>query len=55
MGPLRKLMFLNLLNSPFYVYFYNDITGRYRDVEKHLVEKYLIMGDELLYKKRRDV
>ena len=54
MGPLRKLFLLNLLNSPFYVYFYNDISSRYRELEKHLVTKYLIIGDELLYKKRRN-
>ena len=53
MGPLRKMLLLNLLNSPFYFYFYNDITGRYRDVERHLVKKYLIIGDELMYKKKK--
>eukprot|EP00347_Sterkiella_histriomuscorum_P001698 403371021 len=52
MGPLRKLAVLNVLNAPFYYYFYNDITTRYRDMEKHLVTKYLIIGDELLYKKK---
>lgn len=53
MGPLRKMLFLNLLNSPFYFYFYSDITTKYRDVERHLVKKYLIIGDELMYKKNR--
>ena len=52
MGPLRKLAIINVLNLPFYYYFYHDVTGRYRDLEKHLVTKYLIIGDELLYKRR---
>jgi hypothetical protein len=52
MGPLRKLIFINILNAPFYYYFYNDINKRYMELKKHLVTKYLIIGDELMYKKR---
>jgi hypothetical protein len=52
MGPLKKLILLNMMNSPFYYYFYTDINYRYTDVKKHLVTKYLIIGDELMYKKR---
>ena len=55
MGPLRKLVLLNILNAPFYFYFYNDITNRYQNLEKHLVTKYLIIGDELLYKSRKSL
>ena len=52
MGPLRKFILINLLNMPVYVYFYNDFFKKYLEVEKHLVNKYLILGDEMLYKKR---
>ena len=54
MGPLRKMIILNTLNAPFYFYFYNDINKKYFDLKKHLVTKYLIIGDELMYKKKTD-
>lgn len=50
-GPLRKFMLLNLLNAPFYWYFYNDVSNQYFEMKRHLVEKYLISGDEILYKR----
>ena len=52
MGPLRKLFLINLLNSPFYFYFYHDINQKYIVLQKHLVRKYLILGDELLFKRK---
>ena len=52
MGPLRKLALINILNTPFYFYFYHDITHKYMTVQKHLVKKYLILGDELIFKKK---
>lgn len=52
MGPLRKFLLINLLNMPVYVYFYQDFFKKYLNLEKHLVNKYLILGDEMLYKKR---
>ena len=52
MGPLRKLALINLLNAPFYFYFYNDINQKYIILQKHLVKKYLILGEELLYKRK---
>ena len=52
MGPVKKLVFLNILNAPFYYYFYNDISNKYLELKKHLVTKYLIIGDELMYKKK---
>ncbi len=52
MGPFRKLFLINLLNAPFYFYFYHDINQKYLNLQKHLVKKYLIIGDELLYKRK---
>ncbi len=51
MGPMRKFFILNALNLPFYWYFYNDVTQNYMDLKKHLVTRYLIQGDEILYKR----
>ena len=51
MGPLRKFMLLNVLNAPFYWYFYNDVSNHYMEMKRHLVERYLIQGDEILYKR----
>ena len=48
MGPMRKLVLINLLNAPFYFYFYHDINLKYINLQKHLVKKYLIIGEELL-------
>ena len=42
MGPMRKSLVLNVLNLPFYWYFYNDINQNYMDLKKHLVTRYLI-------------
>ncbi len=52
MGPLRKLILINILNAPFYFYFYQDINQKYIALQKHLVKKHLILGEELLFKKR---
>ena len=52
LGPLRKFAALNLLNLPIYWYYYHDVTQRYMDLKKHCVTRYLIEGDEILYKKR---
>jgi hypothetical protein len=52
MGPLRKFMLINLLNCPIYLYYYYSLTRGYLQLQKHLVKKYLISGDELIYKPR---
>ena len=52
MGPLRKFFALNILNIPIYWYFYHDLNQKYMDLKKHLVKRYLIEGDEILYKRR---
>ena len=51
LGPLRKFLGLNILNIPLYWYFYNDVTNNYMDLKRHLVTRYLISGDEILYKR----
>lgn len=51
MGPLRKFALLNVLNLPFYWYFYNDVSNHYTAMKRHLVTRYLISGDEILYKR----
>ena len=51
MGPLRKFVFLNILQIPFYAYFYYKINTRYMDLKKFMVQKYLILGDEILFKR----
>ena len=52
LGPLRKFIALNALNIPIYYYFNHEINSKYMDMKKHLVKRYLIQGDELLYKRR---
>ena len=52
MGVMKKLILINVMNTPFYIYFYNDINKRYMDLKKHLVTKYLIIGDELMFKRK---
>ena len=51
LGPLRKFVLLNLLNTPLYWYFYNDVNNNYLEMKRHLVTRYLIAGDEILYKR----
>ena len=51
MGPMRKSLLLIALDLPFYWYFYNDVTQNYMDLKKHLVTRYLISGDDILYKR----
>jgi hypothetical protein len=51
MGPLRKFMFLNLLQTPFYIYFYYKISTKSLELKKYMVKKYLILGDEILFKR----
>ena len=38
----KKLFAVNLMNIPFYAYFYYDIKQKHAIVTKHLVKKYLI-------------
>ena len=52
MGPLRKFALLNGLNLPFYIFFYHKITNKYMDLKKYMVKKYLLLGDEVLFKKK---
>ena len=52
LGPLRKFAALNVINLPIYWYYYHDITSKYMDLKKHCVTRYLIDGDEILYKRR---
>ena len=51
MGPLRKFALITVIQSPFYWYFYNDVRQSYMEMKRHLVAKYLIAGDEILYKR----
>ena len=51
MGPLRKFLFLNLLQTPFYIYFYYKISTKSMELKKYMVQKYLILGDEILFKR----
>ena len=55
MGLGKKLVLINFLNAPFYYYFYQDVTHKYMTIEKHLVKKYLVIGDELVYKKKATI
>lgn len=52
LGPLRKFLMINVLNAPIYFYYYYTLTQSYMVLQKHLVKKYLITGDELIYKHR---
>lgn len=51
LGPMRKFAILTVLNAPFYFYFYNDVNNHYQNMKRHLVTRYLIQGDEILYKR----
>ena len=51
MGPLRKFILLNVLQIPFYGYFWYKINTKYMDLKKFMVQKYLILGDEVLFKR----
>ena len=51
MGPLRKFVFLNILQMPFYAFYYYKINTKYMDLKKFMVQKYLILGDEILFKR----
>ena len=51
MGPLRKFLLLNELHTPFYIYFYYKITSTQLELKKYMVKKYLILGDEILFKR----
>ena len=53
MGPLRKFVLLNVMNAPLYWYFYTDCQHQYTQVKRHLVKRYLISGDEVLYKRSK--
>ena len=52
MGPLKKFMAINTLLFPFYIYYYYRLNNSYMKVKKHMVKKYLLLGDEVLFKKR---
>ena len=51
MGPLRKFALLNVLHTPFYIYFYYKISTSSLELKKYMVKKYLILGDEILFKR----
>lgn len=51
MGPLRKFVLLNVLNLPFYGYFYYQLSNHHQRLRKSLVKKYLLAGDEILFKR----
>ena len=55
MGPLRKFVLLNTLNLPFYFYFYHKITNKYMDLKKYMVKEYLLLGDEVLFKRKNNL
>ena len=50
-GPLRKFVLLNVLNMPFYFYFYYKLSTQNQRLRKSLVKKYLLAGDEILFKR----
>ena len=50
-GPHRKFVLLNVLNLPFYFYFYHQLTTHNQRLRKSLVKKYLLAGDEILFKR----
>lgn len=50
-GPLRKFVLLNFLNLPFYFYFYHQLSTHHQRLRKSLVKKYLLAGDEILFKR----
>ena len=53
LGPMRKSLLIQAMNAPIYVYYYYTLTQGYSNFQRHLVQKYLIEGDEILYRKRK--
>ena len=51
MGPMRKGALLFAINSPIMWYFGHHATQSYMDMKRHLVTRYLIQDDKILYKK----
>ena len=52
LGPLRKFALINVINLPVYWYFTTTLKAAHMDLKKHVVQKYLIQGDEILFKRR---
>ena len=50
MGPLKKFLIINTLNMPFYIFYYYRLNNNYMNMKKHMVKKYLLLGDEVLFK-----
>ena len=46
---LQKLLVIQLMNSPFYIYFYTNINKSYMNLKKHLVYKYLIKDGKKVF------
>ena len=46
---LQKLLLIQLMNTPFYIYFYNNINKSYMNLKKHLVFKYLIRDGQKVF------
>ena len=53
LGPLRKFALINVINLPVYWYFATTLKSAHMDLKKHIVQKYLIQGGEILYKRRQ--
>ena len=51
MGPLKKFLAINALNLPFYIVYYYRLNTNYMKMQKYMVKKYLLLGDEVLFKK----
>ena len=51
MGPLKKFLIINTLQFPLYIWYYYRLNNNYMGVKKHMVKKYLLLGDEVLFKK----
>ncbi|CAI2381614.1 unnamed protein product [Moneuplotes crassus] len=46
---LQKLLLIQVMNSPFYIYFYTTINKSYLDLKKYLVLKYLVKDNEKVF------
>ena len=49
---MRKAAILMVLNGPPAFWFFYNSQQKYMDMKKHLVKRYLIHDDEILYKRQ---
>merc|ERR1712086_107966 len=50
MGPMKNFLIINTLQFPIYIWYYYRLNNNFMAMKKHMVKKYLLIGDEILFK-----